>query len=101
DLEFDTAQRIFERLAAAPDAERVMALRQKNDNARAGDLTARELQVIELVAKGKTNRAIAHELSISERTVDRHVSNILVKLNLPSRSAATAYVYEHSLLTNG
>jgi len=54
--------------------------------------------VIDLVAKGKTNRAIAEELSISERTVDRHVSNILLKLELPSRSAATAYAYRHHLL---
>jgi DNA-binding CsgD family transcriptional regulator len=101
ELEFDTARRIFERLAAAPDIARVDAMRQHDHDAGAGVLTARELQVIELVAKGKTNRAIALELSISERTVDRHVSNILVKLDLPSRSAATAYVYQHGLLANG
>jgi DNA-binding NarL/FixJ family response regulator len=58
----------------------------------------RELQVIELVATGKTNREIARRLSISERTVDRHVSNILLKLKLPSRSAATAYAYRHDLI---
>ncbi len=101
ELEFDTARRIFERLAAAPDIARVDAMRQQNHGARRGVLTARELQVIELIAKGKTNREIALELSISERTVDRHVSNILVKLDLPSRSAATAYVYQHGLLANG
>ena len=61
-------------------------------------LSARERQVIELVATGKTNREIALLLSISERTVDRHVSNILLKLNLPTRSAATAYAYQHDLI---
>jgi DNA-binding NarL/FixJ family response regulator len=45
-----------------------------------------------------TNRAIADALTISDRTVDRHVSNILTKLDLPSRSAATAYAYEHGLV---
>ena len=45
-----------------------------------------------------TNRAIAGVLAISERTVDRHVSNILTKLDLPSRSAATAYAYERGLV---
>ena len=64
----------------------------------AGGLTARELQVLRLVAAGKTNRAIAADLFLSERTVDRHVSNIFTKLGLSSRSAATAYAYEHALL---
>jgi DNA-binding NarL/FixJ family response regulator len=61
-------------------------------------LTARELQVLRLVADGRTNRTIADELVLSERTVDRHVSNILAKLRVSSRSAATAYAYEHRLL---
>lgn len=61
-------------------------------------LTARELQVLRLVAAGRTNRAIADELVLSERTVDRHVSNILAKLRVASRAAATAYAYEHDLL---
>lgn len=98
ELELDTAQRVFERLGADPDVERVAALRQPRRDERERVLTGRELQVIDLVAKGKTNRAIAEELSISERTVDRHVSNILLKLELPSRSAATAYAYRHHLL---
>jgi DNA-binding NarL/FixJ family response regulator len=54
--------------------------------------------VIRLLASGRTNRAIAHQLTISQRTVDRHVSNILTKLNLPSRAAATAYAYQHDLV---
>ena len=61
-------------------------------------LSSREREVIELVAAGKTNRQIARQLSISVRTVDRHVSNILLKLHLPSRSAATAYAYQHDLV---
>jgi len=54
--------------------------------------------VLRLVATGKTNRAIAHALDISEKTVARHLSNIFTKLDLPSRAAATAYAYEHKLL---
>jgi DNA-binding CsgD family transcriptional regulator len=98
ELELDAARRVFERLSAMPDVARVDALRNRSRGDRGRVLTARELQVIGLVAQGKTNRAIAQRLSISERTVDRHVSNILLKLGLPSRSAATAYAYEHHLI---
>jgi DNA-binding NarL/FixJ family response regulator len=56
------------------------------------------VQVLRLIATGKTNRAIAAELFISERTVERHVSNIFVKLDLSSRAAATAYAYQHQLV---
>jgi DNA-binding NarL/FixJ family response regulator len=61
-------------------------------------LTRREHQVLRLIAAGKTNKAIAGELVLSERTVDRHVSNIFTKLGLSSRAAATAYAYEHRLV---
>ena len=61
-------------------------------------LTGRELEVLRLVAAGNTNRAIAGELVLSERTVDRHVSNIYAKLDVSSRAAATAYAYEHGLI---
>jgi DNA-binding NarL/FixJ family response regulator len=61
-------------------------------------LTARELEVLRLVAAGRTNRTIAEELVLSERTVDRHVSNILAKLRVASRAAATAYAYQHRLI---
>ena len=67
----------------------------------AGGLTARELQVVRLVAAGATNRAIAGRLRISEKTVARHLSNIFVKLGVPSRAAATAYAYEHRLVPPG
>ena len=59
---------------------------------------ARELQVLRLVAAGATNRSIAAELVLSERTIDRHVSNIFAKLRVSSRAAATAYAYEHQLV---
>ena len=74
------------------------ALSPKAATKPVGGLTSRELQVLRLVAAGKTNRAIADDLVISEKTVARHVSNIFTKLGLSSRSAATAYAYEHDLL---
>jgi len=61
-------------------------------------LTARELQVLHLLAAGKTNKAIAAELCLSVRTIDRHVSNLFTKLDVPSRAAATAYAYVHKLI---
>ena len=61
-------------------------------------LSPRELEVLKLLATGRTNHAIATELVLSERTVARHVSNIFAKLGVSSRSAATAYAYEHHLL---
>ena len=97
-LEFDAAQRVFERLAAAPDLARVSALRRAPCARSDCTLTRRERQVLALIATGLTNRAIADALAISDRTVDRHVSNILTKLDLPSRSAATAYAYERGLV---
>ena len=97
ELELDAARRVFVRLGAAPDVARVDEYLARPEEQR-GPLTPRELEVIRLVAAGDSNRAIAGTLSISERTVDRHVSNILTKLDLPSRSAATAYAYEHGLV---
>ena len=61
-------------------------------------LTQRELQVLRFVAAGKTNKLIARELFLSEKTIDRHLSNIFVKLNVGSRTAATAWAYEHDLV---
>jgi DNA-binding NarL/FixJ family response regulator len=63
-----------------------------------GPLTARETQVIRLIAEGKTNKAIANALGVSEKTVARHVSNIFTKLDLTSRAAATAYAYRNKLV---
>jgi DNA-binding NarL/FixJ family response regulator len=64
----------------------------------AGPLTAREVEVLRLVAAGHTNRGIARELVLSEKTVARHLSNIYAKLAIGSRAAATAYAYDHGLL---
>jgi len=97
-LELDAAWTAFAELGAAPDLARVEAL-SKGDAQRASHpLTRRELQVLRLVADGKTNKAIAAELNLSEKTVDRHASNIFNKLDVPSRAAATAYAYKHKLI---
>jgi DNA-binding NarL/FixJ family response regulator len=95
-LEFDAAIRTFRELGADPDVQRVERLAGKRAG-RASGLSAREAEVLRSIADGKTNRAIATELGISERTVDRHVSNIFTKIGVSSRSAATAYAYEHEL----
>ena len=84
ELELDAARGVFRQLGAAPDLARVQALSQTKAK-KAGGLTAREVQLLRLVAAGKTNRAIAAELVLSERTVDRHVSNIFAKLGVSSR----------------
>jgi DNA-binding CsgD family transcriptional regulator len=97
-LELEAALETFERLGAAPDAARVGALIDEPALPASGPLTGREVEVLRLVATGRTNRAIASALTISEKTVARHLSNIFTKLDLPSRAAATAYAYEHKLI---
>jgi DNA-binding NarL/FixJ family response regulator len=94
-LELQAARTTFEGLGAAPEVARLDALVRADRHA---GLTAREVQVLRLVSVGKTNKAIAADLSLSEKTVDRHLSNILAKLNVPSRAAATAYAYTHKLI---
>jgi DNA-binding NarL/FixJ family response regulator len=89
---------VFERLGAAPELARLDSPGKRATLAHQHGLTPRELQVLRLIAAGKTNKAIATELFLSERTIDRHVSNILTKLNVPSRAAATAYAYDRKLL---
>jgi len=96
-MELDAARWVFHQLAAAPDLARVEALSGKAAGGPGG-LTARELQVLRMVAAGETNKAIAAELFVSERTVDRHMSNIYAKLGVSSRAAATAHAYQHGLL---
>lgn len=96
-LELEMAREVFQRLAAAPDLARLEKLLQESGSA-ATVLTEREVQVLRLIASGKTNRAIAVKLGISEKTVARHISNIFNKLGIPSRSAATAYAYQHALV---
>lgn len=97
-LELGAARRVFRELGAAPDLARVEALSGRRQPGSEGRLTAREVQVLALIAAGRSNRAIAEELAISEKTAARHVSNILSKLGLGSRSAATAYAYQHGLV---
>jgi DNA-binding NarL/FixJ family response regulator len=98
EMELDAARWVFRQLEAAPDLARVEALTRKPAAPAAGGLTARELQVLRLVAAGQTNRSIAADLFLSERTVERHMSNILTKLGVSSRAAATAYAYQHQLI---
>ena len=97
-FELDAARVAFQRLGAAVDLSRVPAAGHDPPARAAGGLTAREVEVLGLIASGRTNRAIAQALFISEKTVARHVSNIFTKLGLGSRSAATAYAYEHGLV---
>ncbi len=81
----------------APDLAQVDALAAAHPRG-AGPLTGRELEVLALVATGRSNREIAGDLVISERTVARHVANIFAKLDVSSRAAATAYGLKHRLI---
>lgn len=94
-LELAVALDTFRRLGAEPDARRVEAL---IDAAPLSPLSPRETEVLRLVAKGGTNSEVAADLFVSRHTVARHLSNIYTKLGVGSRSAATAYAYEHSLI---
>jgi DNA-binding NarL/FixJ family response regulator len=96
--ELEAARTAFDRLGAAPDVAWVASLTESRGTAGAHGLSPRELQVLRLVARGATNKSIAAELVLSERTIDRHVSNIFAKLRVSSRAAATAYAYEHDLV---
>ena len=97
EMELAAARHTFGKLGAAADAARLEKHEDKKTGKSAGPLSARELQVLRLVASGTTNRGIAGKLGISEKTVARHVSNIFNKLDLTSRAAATAYAYQHGL----
>jgi DNA-binding NarL/FixJ family response regulator len=97
-LELEAAKLVFEHVGAAPDLRRIEALLRPVSASSPHGLTARELEVLRLVASGLTNKAIAARLFVSERTVDRHVSNIYSKLGVSSRAAATASAYEHKLV---
>jgi DNA-binding NarL/FixJ family response regulator len=97
-LELEAARAVFEELGARPDLARVDAVMTPSRSRDTHGLTRRELQVLRLVAAGKKNGEIATELVLSERTVDRHVSNLYGKLRVSSRAAATAYAYEHQLV---
>jgi ATP/maltotriose-dependent transcriptional regulator MalT len=96
-VELDAACRVFQQMGAAPELARVEMLAPMTAP-RAGRLTARQVEVLRLVAAGSSNRAIATDLAISEHTVARHLQNIFAKLDVSSRSAATAFAYEHGLV---
>ena len=96
-LEFENARERLSAMGAEPDLERVRALMGAEERSPAL-LSRRELEVLEHVAAGRTNRQIAAELGISQHTVDRHLDNIFAKLGVSGRAAATAFAYEHGLL---
>ncbi len=95
-LELAAARKVFEELGARPALARLPSLEERAH--RPDGLTAREIEVLVLIAAGKTNKVIARELFLSEKTVDRHVSNIFLKLGVSSRAAATAYAFTHKLV---
>lgn len=96
-LELDAARAVFEELGAAPDLSALPG-NAKMRAGSSGGLTHREVEVLRLVADGKTNRVIARELQLSAKTVDRHLENIFNKLDVSSRAAATACAYRQRLL---
>jgi DNA-binding CsgD family transcriptional regulator/tetratricopeptide (TPR) repeat protein len=96
-LELEAAEATFLELGAAPDVRRIGDLVGEQRRPDHG-LTERELQVLRLVAAGRSNRQIASELVLSEHTVARHLQNIRTKLRVSSRTAAAAFAYEHNLV---
>jgi DNA-binding NarL/FixJ family response regulator len=97
-MEFDAARSAFRRLGAVPSLARAHALSTNERTESPMGLTRRELEVLALVARGSTNREIAGALVISEHTVARHVQNILAKVGVSSRTAASAIAFEHDLV---
>jgi DNA-binding CsgD family transcriptional regulator len=98
ELELDAARLEFEQLGAAPDLAAIDAITRKSLSGDSLGLTGREVEVLSLVAAGMTNREIAGKLVISEKTVARHISNIFSKLDVRSRTSATAFAYKHDLI---
>jgi len=97
-MELSTAQWIFKELEAVPDLRAVEALMGEQQVADRHGLTLREVQVLQLVSEGDTNKLIAGKLFISERTVERHLTNIFNKLQVNSRTEATTFAYKHGIL---
>jgi DNA-binding CsgD family transcriptional regulator len=96
--ELEAATDVFADLGAKPDLARVEALASASARAGRHGLSPRELEVLRLVAAGKTNRAVADELVVSERAVHRHLTNIYAKLGVASRTEAASFAYEHQLV---
>ena len=97
-LEFDAARRVFTRLGAASDLRALDSLTTRAVSDELYGLTGRELQVLRLVAAGKSNREIAAELVISDHTARRHLQNIFGKLGVSSRAAAVTFGFQHGLI---
>jgi ATP/maltotriose-dependent transcriptional regulator MalT len=97
-LELETARRLFQQLEAQPCLAHLDERSGRSARQAVGSLSERELQVLRLVAAGKTNRDIGETLFISEKTVARHVSNIFDKLGVSSRAGATAWAYQRNLV---
>lgn len=95
---FASAGALFDQLGAALDARRLRAL--STPKPFPGGLTEREMEVLRLVAAGRTNKEVAAELHLSEKTVSRHLTNIFSKIDVSSRAAATAFAYRHGVVTN-
>ncbi|GGR73736.1 DNA-binding CsgD family transcriptional regulator/predicted negative regulator of RcsB-dependent stress response [Nocardioides luteus] len=94
--EIEAARTVFRQIGARPtadEAERLLA-----PTTLPAGLTAREAEVLRLVASGRSNAQIAADLVLSEKTVARHLSNIFTKLDVPSRTAATAFAFEHGVV---
>lgn len=96
-LELEAARGLFRRLGARRDGRRVTTL-LGGPQPRPAGLSAREAEVLRLIAAGKTNRQIAAALALSQHTVSRHLQNIFAKLGVSSRAAATAFAFEHDLV---
>jgi DNA-binding CsgD family transcriptional regulator len=98
EMELEAAEWVFDQLGAVPDVRRVRSLSSRAPEPGDGLLTHREVEVLRLVATGLTNRAVAAELFLSEKTVARHLSNIFAKVGVNSRAAATAYAFRNGLV---
>ena len=94
--ELAVARRVFTEVGAAPAVQEVDRLLGRG---RPAGLTEREVEVLRLVAAGRSNHDIARDLVLSQKTVERHLSNIFTKLNVSSRTAAAAYAHEHQLMS--
>lgn len=99
EMELDAARSVFERLGAATDLARARDLSRTAGARPPGGLSGREAEVLALLATGRTNREIAEALFISEHTVRRHLQNIFTKLGVSTRAAATAFAFQHDLVS--
>lgn len=100
-MEFDAARWVFERLGAAPDLKALQADAGTASEQARGTLTAREVEVLRLIASGETNKEVAAELVISEHTVARHVQNMMAKRGVSSRASLAACAVGQGLAVRG